>query len=97
MENLLKKIAKRLEETNPDKYLKGYEDYGHYNNGVGFASYGYESVYDEDLSYEDAKEELLSELDIITGKKEGMWDEEILEVLKQEEVYNFIRNKIESA
>jgi len=98
MENLLNKIAQKLLQQDPDKYYVGETDYGYYNNGVGMACCGKESIYDECQAYEDAKEYLQEQLDMITERKEGYPDDEILEeLLKVDDVYNFINNLIETA
>lgn len=57
--------ANRLIENDPEKYYIGKADYGHYHNGVGWASYGSESVYDEDRAYEDAIEAIA--IDVANG------------------------------
>ena len=55
--------ADKLIEKSPEDYICGTSDCGYYHNGVGFASCGAtENEYDEDKAFEDAKEEIISEL-----------------------------------
>lgn len=97
MKKLLNKIAKKLIEKNPDKYLLGEDDYGYYNNGVGMACYGKEKVYDEEQAYEDAKEYLIENINQWAGKSDGLPEMDIQDILQVDAVYNFINNLIETA
>ena len=60
--------AERLIERDPEKYYQGKASFGSYHNGVGWASYGCEDRYDEDLAYEDAIEAIA--IDVANGGEE---------------------------
>ena len=61
---ILSRNAERLIEEDPETYFKYETDCGYYNNGVGYALCAApEKVYDEDRAYEDAKENLISDIE----------------------------------
>lgn len=101
MDNYIKKMADFLIEKNPEEYQLNYADYGYIHNGVGMVSCGGEWEYNEEKAYDDAKEILLEELEILARKRKGIPEGYLLEFLEhsllQEDVYNFIKTKIENS
>lgn len=79
----ISEIADYLIEQHPEEYETGYADYGYYNNGVGMACCGGETTYDEDKAYEDAKKQLLEDIAIYSGKKEGHYNEHLENLLEK--------------
>lgn len=81
--SFLSDVANRLIENNPEDYETGYTDYGYYHNGVGFACCGKEMTYNEDKAYEDAKEKLVEDIEIYSGKKKGFANGYLDELLEK--------------
>lgn len=65
--NFLEIQANKRIDENPDEYFLGSQDYGVFNNGVGFSSYGSEKVYDTCKAYEDAQDEMIETLNACAG------------------------------
>lgn len=63
--DLASEESNNLIERDPEKYYQGKASFGSYHNGVGWASYGCEDTYDEDLAYEDALEAIA--IDVANG------------------------------
>ena len=64
LKSYIKMTADDLLECYPDRYRLGTTDYGHYHNGVGFASCGgEETIYDTKRAYNDALESVQEQTD----------------------------------
>jgi hypothetical protein len=59
---LIEKRAEQLIERAPEEYNPCKSSFGHYHNGVGWASYGEEVEYNNDLAREDAKNEIAQDI-----------------------------------
>lgn len=61
-EEMVSERADKLIENNPEDYVCGTSDCGYENFGCGYVKLNEQYEYDEDQAYEDAKEEIISEL-----------------------------------
>lgn len=94
IENIIDDTAEHLINKNAEKYEIGTTDYGYYNNGVGMACCGKETVYDEEQAKKDAKNLLLQELDSLAGKSDQHIEGWLEDIFQVEEVYNYVKNLI---
>lgn len=62
IDKLLEEVAQDLIESDEDEYCIGEDDYGCYNNGVGWASFGKEKVFDEQRAFEHAVDKVANNL-----------------------------------
>lgn len=92
--DLINNTADYLLKKHPERYEQGVADYGYYHNGVGMACCGKETIYNEEAAREDAKELLLKELDIITGRRGDAMTGLLEDIVEVEEVYNSIKQLI---
>lgn len=61
---IISRLSEKLIEDYPEKYFEYETDCGYYNNGVGYDLCSRpEKVYDEDKAYEDAKENIISDIE----------------------------------
>lgn len=86
LEKVIEDVAETLIDRNPEDYNPEYCDYGCYNNGVGWASYGGQVEYDEDKAREDAIEKIADSFE--NGETDYYW------VLEDENLCKALANLI---
>lgn len=77
------KVAEELINDKPEEYEIGETDCGYYNNGVGIACYGKEPVYDEAQAREDAKAEIIRDLEIMAGLRKEPANEYVEDMIAE--------------
>lgn len=63
LDEVVESVMTDLEEDDPEKYNRHFEDYGWYNNGVGMACCGGEYCYDDDKATEDAIDKIADSIE----------------------------------
>lgn len=85
---LVSNYKDKLIEDHPEEYCLGEVDFGYYNNGLGMASFGSETEYDEEKALEDASEQVIEGL--ICGEVD-LWEVILNDVDFIEELEKFLK------